>query len=69
MLDNHYCITHIAEPLQDVQEVMDIGEVQAGSRLVKQVQGMAGGGLAEFGGEFYALGLTVYLLMEVRLRD
>ena len=48
---------------------MDIGEVQAGSRLVKQVQGMAGGGLAEFGGEFYALGLTVYLLMEVRLRD
>ena len=35
--------------IEDFEQGGDVGEVQAGGRFVEQVEGIAGGGLAEFG--------------------
>ena len=37
---------------------MDVGEVQAGGGLIEHVERVAGGGLAQFGGELDALGFA-----------
>ena len=47
-----------ANLIQHGQQAFDIGKVQAGSRLVEQIQCMTCSGLAKFGGQLYSLGLS-----------
>jgi len=46
MLDYDYGIAAICQPLKHIQKVVNIGEVQPRSRLVEQIQGVAGSRLA-----------------------
>ena len=42
VLDHHHCVAVIAQPVQHVEQLLDIVEVQAGGRLVEDVEGVAG---------------------------
>src|SRR2546423_5208712 len=46
------------EPLKGLEQLLDVGEVQAGRRLVEDVQRLSRRDLAELGGELDALRLT-----------
>ena len=58
MLDHNDGIAQIGQSPQNIHQVMNIGKVQAGRWLIENIQRMAGARLAEFGGEFNALGLA-----------
>lgn len=42
VLDHHHGVAVIAKTMQHVEQLLDIGEVQAGGRFVEDVQGLAG---------------------------
>ncbi len=59
VLDHHDRMAGIDQPVQALQEPVNVGEVQARRRLVEDVQiVLAALELAEFAGEFDALGLA-----------
>ena len=58
VLDHQHGIAGGHETLQNIEEQLDIGEVQAGGGLVQQVEGPAGALLDQLAGELDALGLA-----------
>ena len=58
MLYYYHRVTGERELLQDIQELVDVGEVEARGRLVEYVERPSGGPLREFFGEFYSLRLA-----------
>ena len=58
MFDHHHRVALVDEPLQDVEQVLDVGEVQARGGLVEDVERASGGHLGELGGELDPLGFT-----------
>jgi len=56
VFDDNNGVAHVRQFVQHPQQVLYVSEVQAGGGFVEDVEGMAGGGFAEFGGEFDALG-------------
>ncbi len=49
-------VTCICQAVQHVQQLLDVGEVQAGGGLVQDVQGVAAGRFAQLGGQLDPLG-------------
>ncbi|MCY1440584.1 hypothetical protein D9M71_568670 [compost metagenome] len=58
MLDHHHGIAVVAQAMQYVQQLLDIGKVQTGSRFVEDVQGLAGIALGQFARQLHPLRLT-----------
>ena len=58
MLDDDDRIAAIRQPAQYVQEVMNVGEMQARGRLVEQIQRVSGCRLTQLGRELDALGFA-----------
>ena len=58
MLDDDDGIALVDQFLQDVQQDLDVFEMQAGRRLVEDVQGLAGTLPGELGCQFHPLGLA-----------
>ena len=58
VLDRHHGVAAVDEAVQDVDQPLDVGEVEAGGRLVEDVERAAAGLLAELVGELDALRLA-----------
>ena len=56
VLNNQHGISLIDQPVQDVQQHLYILEMEAGGRLVEDVERAAGGAPRQFLGELDALG-------------
>src|SRR5262245_44781006 len=55
VLDDHHGIALLDEPVQHLQQLLDVGEVQPRGRLVQDVERAAGGATTQLGGELHAL--------------
>src|SRR5438445_6395272 len=49
VLDHEHRVPGVDEPLQHLEQLLDVGEVQTRGRLVEDVERLAGGNLAELG--------------------
>ena len=58
VLDDHHGVALVHQPLEHSEQLADVLEVQAGGRLVQDVDGAPGGAALELGGELDALGLA-----------
>ena len=58
VLDHEHRVAGVDQPLEHLEQLLDVGEVQAGRRLVEDVERPAGRDLAELGRELHALGLA-----------
>ena len=58
MLDDDDRVAEFDEPVEHVQELGQVVEVQAGGRLVEQIERVAGIGAGKLGGQLDALGLA-----------
>ena len=58
VLDHEHRVARVDQPLQHLEQLLDVGEVQAGRRLVEDVERPAGRDLAELLGELDALRLA-----------
>ena len=58
VLDHHDRVAQIDQPVEHVQQLGQVVEVQAGGRLVQQVEGASGVGPGQLGGQFHPLGLA-----------
>ena len=58
VFDDDDGVAVVGEAVQDLEEVADVGEVQAGGGFVEDVEGVAGLAFAELGGELDALGFA-----------
>ena len=58
VLDHHDRVAQVDQPVEHVQQLGQVVEVQAGGRLVQQVERLAGVGPREFGGQLHPLGLA-----------
>ena len=58
VLDDHHGVALVHQPLEHPEQLADVLEVQAGGRLIEDIDGPAGGTTLELGGELDALGLT-----------
>ena len=58
VLDHDHRVAQLDQPIEHVQQLGDIVEVQAGGRLVEQIQRLPGVGPRKFGGQLHALGLA-----------
>src|SRR5882724_3496930 len=58
VLDDHNCISQVGQPVQHLEQFLDIVKVQSGSRLVQQVHGFPGLPLAQLPRQLDTLGLT-----------
>ena len=58
MLDDHDGVAQLDEPIEHVQQFGQVVEVQAGGRLVEQIERVSRVGAGEFGGQFHPLGLA-----------
>ena len=58
MLDDDQRVALRDQPLQHLEQLLDVGEVQTGGGFVEDVERPAGGHLAELGGELDPLGLA-----------
>ena len=58
VLDHDDRVAQIDEPVEHVEQLGEVVEVQAGRRLVEQVERAAGVGPGELGGELHALGFA-----------
>src|SRR5689334_17792746 len=56
VLDDDDRVPQVGQPVEDDEQARDIGEMEAGGRLVEDVEGPAGCDSAELGGELHALG-------------
>src|SRR5688572_21267765 len=68
VLDHEDRVAQVGQAVEHVEEVLDVGEVQAGGRLVEDVERVAGGVLAELRREFHPLRLAAGEL-RARLAD
>ncbi|BAC18317.1 conserved hypothetical protein [Corynebacterium efficiens YS-314] len=58
MLDDDHGVALVHQPLDHHHQFADVLEVQAGGRLIQDVDGAAVGALLQLGGQFHALCLT-----------
>src|SRR5256885_4405922 len=58
VLDDDHGVAGVDQAMQDVQQPLDIGEVQAGGRLIEDIEGLPRITPAEFFGELDPLGLA-----------
>ena len=58
VLDHHHRVAQVDQPVEHVQQLGQIVEVQAGGRLVEQVERPAGVGPGQLGGQLDALRLA-----------
>ena len=58
VLDHQYRIAGVNEALEHVEQALDVGEVQAGGRLVENIERLAGRSPTQLGGELDPLRLT-----------
>ena len=58
MLDDDDAVALVGKGVEDAQQLIHVGKVQAGGRLVEDVEGAARAAAAEFFGQFDALGLA-----------
>ena len=58
VLDNNHAIATIDELTENIQETLDVVGMEAGGRLVEDVEGLAGAAASELGGELDALGFA-----------
>ena len=58
VFDDYHRVALIAQPMQHVQQLLDVVEVQAGGGLVQDVERLAGAALGKFAGELHALRLA-----------
>ena len=58
VLDDEHGVAGVDEVVQHLQQQLDVGEVQAGGRLVQQVERPAGAPLDQFAGQLDPLGLA-----------
>ena len=58
VLDHDDGVAAVDQPVQHVEQPLDVGEVQAGRRLVEDVERPPGRGLGQLGGELDALRLA-----------
>ena len=58
VLDHHDGVAQVDQPVEHVQQLGQIVEVQAGRRLVEQIERPAGVGPGKLGGQFDPLGLA-----------
>src|SRR5262245_20220661 len=57
VLDDHDGIALLDEPIEHLEQLLDVREVQPRRRLIQDVERTAGGAAAELGGELHALSL------------
>jgi hypothetical protein len=58
MLDHHHRIALLDQSVEHLQQLAHVLEVQPGGRLVEDVEGLAGGAVAQLLGELDALDLA-----------
>ena len=58
VLDHDDGVAVVDQAAEHLEQALDVGEVEAGGRLVEDVEGVAGGDLRELGGELDPLGLA-----------
>ena len=58
VLDHHHRVAQVDQPVEHVEQLGQVVEVQAGGRLVEQVERPAGVGPRELGGQLHALRLA-----------
>ena len=58
VLDDHHRVAQLDQPIEHVQQLGQVVEVQAGGRLVEQVERLAGIRPRQFGGQLNALRLA-----------
>ena len=58
MLDHHHRVAQVDQAIEHVQQLGQIVEVQAGGRLIQQVERSAGVGPGKLGGQLDPLGLA-----------
>ena len=58
VFDHHHRVALVAQPMQHVEQLGDVVEVQASGGFVEDVEGLAGAALGEFAGELHALRLA-----------
>jgi hypothetical protein len=58
VLDHEHGVAGVDEPLQHLEQLLDVGEVEAGRRLVEDVERLAGRDLRQLGGELHPLRLA-----------
>ena len=58
VLDDDDGVAEVGEAMEDVEELADVVEVEAGGGLVEEVEGAAGLALGELAGELHALGFA-----------
>ena len=55
MFDDHHRITRVDKPVQHLQQLLNVGEVQPRRRLVQEIERAARGPLAQFAGQLDSL--------------
>ena len=58
VFDDQYCVPHIHQPLQYLDQLVHIRRVQARGGLVQNIDGSAGGHPCQLCGQLDPLGLT-----------
>ena len=58
VLDDYHAVAGVNQSVQDVQQLIDVCHVQAGGRLVQNIQCAAGWPADQFAGQFDALGFA-----------
>jgi hypothetical protein len=58
VLDHHDRVALVAQPVQHAEQLLDVVEVQAGGRLVEDVERASGRALRQLLRQFHALRLT-----------
>ena len=58
VLDHQHRVAQVDQPVEHGQQLLDVVEVQAGGRLVEDVERVAGVDAGQFGGQLDALGLA-----------
>src|SRR5699024_7585704 len=58
VFNDHHRVAQVHQPLEHVNEFMHVGGVETGGGLVQNIDGGAGGGLGELGGQLDPLGLA-----------
>src|SRR5699024_2004572 len=58
VLDDDHRVATLGQPLQNIDQPVNVGDVQAGGGLVQDVEGFAGGAPGQLGGQLDPLGLA-----------
>ena len=64
MLNDDHRVAGINQPTENFEQLLDIGEVEAGGGLVEDVQRAAGGAAGELAGELDALPPTRHAIAD-----